>query len=100
MKQTPLSPFPVWDPRSEYLIINRSLLHFETLSPCALGSITEILQHQFTFDGAIDKQRAGHFLYSHALFHHVHCLLKHPLILYRVLQPCSDPYLQALSKKL
>lgn len=88
MKDTPRGPHPVWDPRSEYHLINRSLLHFESLSPCAFGSVTETLQHQFTFDGVIDKQRAGHFLYSHAMFHVVHCLLNHPFVLYHILQPC------------
>ncbi|CAK4033725.1 Fungal specific transcription factor domain-containing [Lecanosticta acicola] len=91
MKRTPKSHVVPWDPRSPYYEVHSILLHFESLSPCAVSTVTETLQYQFTFDGAVDKQRAGHFLYSHAMFHLIHCLLNHPFILHHILQPCMAP---------
>lgn len=91
MKRSPKGQHMPWEPRSQYYDVHSILLHFESLSPCALSTVTETLQYQFTFDGSVDKQRAGHFLYSHAMFHLVHCLLNHPFILYHLLQPCMAP---------
>lgn len=51
--------------------------------------MTETLQYQFTFDGQVEKQRAGHFLYSHAIYHLTHCLLNHPFIFHHLLQQTS-----------
>ncbi|KAK4505483.1 hypothetical protein PRZ48_003446 [Zasmidium cellare] len=81
--------YAMWDPRSPYYDVHSILLHFESLSPCSLSTITETLQYQFTFDGQVDKQRAGHFLYSHALYHLTHCLLNHPFVFHHILQQIS-----------
>ncbi|KIX04368.1 uncharacterized protein Z518_05236 [Rhinocladiella mackenziei CBS 650.93] len=78
-----------WDPRSKFYNVHSSLLHFESLSPCMLASVADILRTNFTFNGQVDKQRAGHFIFSHALFHLNHCLLNHPFILLRLFDPCQ-----------
>lgn len=86
LKRSPRTQYVMWDPRSPYHDVHSILLHFESLSPCPLSTVTETLQYQFTFDCQVDKQRAGHFLYSHAIYHTTHCLLNHPFIFHHILQ--------------
>lgn len=87
LRHTPSTSVP-WDPRSKYYSVHSILLHFESLSPCTLSTMSECLRDQFTFDESFGKQRAGHFVFSHALFHLNHCLLNHPFILYHIFEPC------------
>jgi hypothetical protein len=80
-----------WDPRSKYYVAHRILLHFESHSPCTLATFNDILRQEFTINNVIDQQRAGHFIFSHALFHLNHCLLNHPFVLHHLFRLCPAP---------
>lgn len=91
LKRTFNSLHILWDPRSKYHEVHSILLHFESHSPCAFTPVTDTLQQLFTYDGVPDPRRAGHFLFSQALFHLNHCLLNHPFILYRIFHSYTGP---------
>ena len=80
-----------WDPRSRFYTAHSILLQFESHSPCTFATLSETLHQQFSLDNAADQQRAGHFIFSHALFHLNHCLLNHPVILHHMFQRCPAP---------
>lgn len=80
-----------WDPRSKYYIAHSILLHFESHSPCSLATFSDVVRQEFIINNVIDQQRAGHFVFSHALFHLNHCLLNHPFVLHHLFQLCPGP---------
>ena len=91
LKRSPYNIHPPWDSRSKFHSVHSILLHFESYSPCTFSTVAKILDRDFTVDGVVDRQRAGHFIYSHALFHLNHCLLNHPFVLHHYFLQCSVP---------
>jgi hypothetical protein len=67
------------------------LLQFESHSPLTYATLSMVIQEQCTTGAIINKQRAGHLVFSRALYHINQCLLNHPFILYRLFQRCSAP---------
>lgn len=90
-KRSRNSSYVPWDPRSKFYMAHSILLHFESHSPCTFATLSDTLRQQFTYNNSVDHQRAGHFVFSHALFHLNHCLLNHPFILHHMFQRCSAP---------
>lgn len=90
-KRSPNNTRVPWDPRSKFYMAHSILLHFESHSPCTFATLSDILHQQFALNNAVDQQQAGHFVFSHALFHLNHCLLNHPFILHHVFQRCPTP---------
>lgn len=75
-----------WDSRSEYAHIYGILLSFETYSDATDGSFAAVLDRDFGYNGIVDFSMAGHFCFSHAVYHLCHCLLHHPFLLHQRLQ--------------
>ncbi|KAJ6104846.1 hypothetical protein N7523_011166 [Penicillium sp. IBT 18751x] len=69
---------PPWDPKSEFSVINSSLLLLESYSKIGNRRTSEILRNEDQPNKAIDRQEIGHVVFAHTLFHLCHCLLNHP----------------------
>ena len=61
-----------WNPQSEYVAINSTLLCYE----CYLD--TDI---SLNMESEADLEPAGHVIFSRMIFHLCHCLLNHPFLL-------------------
>lgn len=80
-----------WDSRSAYYTIHSMLLHYESHSPLTYATLSELLDNQLDDDTFTNRPRAGHLVFTQALFHLNHCLLNHPFTLYNVFQRTSLP---------
>lgn len=76
---------PPWDTKSEFSAINSSLLLMESYSKPGGMEISDVIPREG--HGEIDRQRAGHVIFAHTLFHLCHCLLNHPFLLHLRLKP-------------
>lgn len=89
LQKTPSdNSFPPWDARSDYAAVYTQLLNFETYSDAMIRPFAEIIQRWNLSDGTIDRQAAGHFVYSIILYHMNQCLLHHPFLLHNRLNSC------------
>lgn len=95
LKRSLVEQFAPWDHRSSYYRIYSMLLRHESNSLLTYANLGEVIQAQLTIGTFVDHQRAGHMLFSQALFHVNHCLLNHPFILYNLFQ--HSPALVPLS---
>lgn len=86
--------YPPWDARSDYAKIMSVLLSFENLLTTADGSCSSAIGSYLTTIAGIDRQRAGHFIWSRGLYQLCRCLLNHPLLMRRCLKrhPGSYPH--------
>lgn len=72
---------PPWSSVSEFMKSLSRLFESETMLGLSDRKLSNVLQKDFTQDGHIDQQRAGHLLFSQMVFHLCHCLLSHPFLL-------------------
>lgn len=72
---------PPWSSVSEFMNSLSRLFESETMLGLSDRKLSNVLQKDFTQDGHIDQQRAGHLLFSQMVFHLCHCLLSHPFLL-------------------
>jgi hypothetical protein len=83
-------PYPPWDSRSDFAAIYSMLLTFEGYSNINETLFSDAIIGRYTEpDGAIDRQRAGHFVFSTMLYHMNQCLLHHPFLLRKRLESCK-----------
>ena len=78
--------FPPWDARSDYAKIMSVLLSFELLLATTDGRYSSAIRSSLTNIAGIDRQRAGHFIWSRGLYQLCRCLLNHPLLMQRCLK--------------
>ncbi|KAH0842316.1 hypothetical protein FOPE_07257 [Fonsecaea pedrosoi] len=91
LKRTLNTTHVLWDPRSKYYEVQSILLYYESHSPCAFSTISEVLNRHPSFSESTSPSHVSHIIYSHALYHLNNCLLNHPFILYRFFQAYTAP---------
>jgi hypothetical protein len=80
-----------WNPQTEHGSVLLSLVSLE--ARFGLGDrIPTGLNRGYFIGDEIDQQQAGHFLFSHIVFHLCYCLLYHPLLVWRKIQ--SQPFVK------
>jgi hypothetical protein len=73
--------FPPYDPKSEYMAINSSLMLLESYLDIEKNPIAEVIREVRENDAARDSKQLGRLIFARALFHLSHCLLNHPFLL-------------------
>lgn len=73
--------FPPYDPKSEYMAINSSLMLLESYLDIEKNPIAEVIREVRENDAAHDSKQIGRLIFARALFHLSHCLLNHPFLL-------------------
>ena len=79
--------FPPWDSRSDFAAIYSTLLNFEAHSDITRVSFSTTIRRYVRQNGTLDHQGAGHFVFSNILYHMNQCLLHHPFLLRKRLEP-------------
>ena len=84
--------YPPWDSRSDYAKMVSMLLSFECLLTTKDDDYQCALESTFTTIAGIDRQRAGHFIWSRGLYQLCNCFLTHPFLMRRTLNRYRDTY--------
>lgn len=82
-----MDEIPPWDPKSEFSVINSSLLLLESYTKSGNWQLSDIFNGRAQADGTVDQQQTGHLVFAHTVFHLCHCLLNHPFLVRRWLKP-------------
>lgn len=85
--QAGIDRFPPWDSRSDFAAIYSTLLNFEAHSDITRVSFSTTIRRYVKQNGTLDHQSAGHFVFSNILYHMNQCLLHHPFLLRKRLEP-------------
>lgn len=80
-RKTELDNVPPWDTNSDYSSITSSLLLLESFSKIGSKPISVTVLEHSRPDGSVDRQKLGHLIFGHALFHLCYCILNHPFCL-------------------
>lgn len=81
---------PPYDPKSEFMAINSSLMLLESYLDIEKHPIAELIREVRQSDTTDDTKQLGHLIFARALFHISHCLLNHPFLLRYRLSSFSD----------
>lgn len=74
-------PVPPYDPKSDFMAINSSLMLLESYLDIDKNPIAEVIREVRQNDTVDDTKEVGHLIFARALFHISHCLLNHPFLL-------------------
>lgn len=80
-RKTGFDNVPPWDTNSEFSSISSSLLLLESYSKIGSKPISVIVLEHSRPDGSVDRQKLGHLIFAHTLFHLCYCILNHPFCL-------------------
>lgn len=80
-RKTGIDCVPPWDTNSEFSSISSSLLLLESYSKIGSKPVSLIIMEHGRPDGSIDRQKLGHLIFAHTLFHLSYCILNHPFCL-------------------
>ncbi|KAK0389172.1 hypothetical protein NLU13_2747 [Sarocladium strictum] len=81
---------PPYDPKSDFMAINSSLMLLESYLDIEKHPIAELIREVRQNDTAEDTKQLSHLIFARALFHLSHCLLNHPFLLRYRLSSFSD----------
>ncbi|RVX67964.1 hypothetical protein B0A52_08374 [Exophiala mesophila] len=79
--------YPPWDSRSQFASIYSQLLNFEAHCDLTRVSFSTTIRRYIKPNGLPDNPAAGHFVFANVLYHLNHCLLHHPFLLKKRLEP-------------
>jgi hypothetical protein len=98
LQQRSTKGFSPWDFRSDFAKISTMLLSFETLLSVADKDLKSVIHNSFTSLEGLNRPRVATFVWSRAVYHLSCCLLHHPFLLYRHLQPHKEDFPRSFAR--